>query len=81
MTAAEVAQLIEQGLDNSRASVLSEDQTHFEAVVISPGFAGQRTLQRHQMIYATLGELMGGEIHALSIRAYTPEEWAAASGQ
>ena len=81
MTAQEVAQLIEQGLNGSHASVLSEDQTHFEAVVVSPEFAGQRTLQRHQMIYATLGGRMGGEIHALSIRAYTPEEWAAAGGQ
>ncbi len=81
MTSEEVAGLIEQGLDDSRASVLSEDQTHFEAVVISAAFVGQRTLQRHQMIYATLGGRMGGEIHALSIRAYTPEEWTAAGGQ
>jgi acid stress-induced BolA-like protein IbaG/YrbA len=81
MTSDEVARLIEKGLDDSRASVLSEDQTHFEAVVISSEFAGQTTLQRHQMIYATLGGLVGGEIHALSIRAYTPEEWTAAGGQ
>ncbi len=81
MTAQEVARLIEKGLNGSHASVLSEDQTHFEAVVVSAEFAGQGTLQRHQMIYATLGGRMGGEIHALSIRAYTPEEWTAAGGQ
>ncbi len=53
---------------------MSEDNTHFEAVIVSNEFAGKRPLQRHQMVYKTLGELMGGEIHALSIQAFTPEE-------
>ena len=56
--------------------VLSEDDTHFEALVVASEFAGKRPLQRHQMVYKTLGELMGNEIHALSIQALTPEEQA-----
>jgi stress-induced morphogen len=57
--------------------VKSDDVTHFEAVVISADFAGKRPLQRHQMVYRTLGEAMGGAIHALSINALTPDEQGA----
>ena len=53
---------------------------HFEAVVVASQFAGKRTLQRHQMVYAGLGERMGREVHALSIQAFTPDEWRAAGG-
>lgn len=77
----DIAQLIEAGLTGARATVRSDDGTHFQAVVISPEFAGKRPLQRHQMVYATLGDRLGGDIHALSIRACTPEEWAASGRQ
>jgi acid stress-induced BolA-like protein IbaG/YrbA len=80
MHSEEIARLIESGLPESHALVRSEDNTHFEAVVVSSGFEGKRSLARHQMVYATLGELMGGEIHALSIKAFTPEEWEQAGG-
>ncbi len=61
-------------------TVRSDDDTHFEAVVVAPQFVGKRPLARHQVVYATLGEAVGREIHALSIQAHTPEEWAARSG-
>ncbi|MEO7775198.1 MAG: BolA family protein [Steroidobacteraceae bacterium] len=54
--------------------VQSGDEVHFNTRVVAEQFAGKRALQRHQLIYAALGELMGGEIHALSIDALTPEE-------
>jgi acid stress-induced BolA-like protein IbaG/YrbA len=76
ITPQEISQLIEQGLPDTRARVASDDNTHFEAVVVSPQFEGQRPLRRHQMVYGCLGERMGREIHALSIRAFTPEEWS-----
>lgn len=76
ITPQEISQLIEQGLPGSRARVLSDDNTHFEAVVVSPEFEGRRALARHQMVYACLGNRVGNEIHALSIRAYTPDEWS-----
>jgi acid stress-induced BolA-like protein IbaG/YrbA len=72
-----VQQLIEAGLPGARVQVQSDDNTHFEAMVVAPQFAGKRMIQRHQLVYGTLGQLMGREIHALSIQAQTPEEWQA----
>jgi acid stress-induced BolA-like protein IbaG/YrbA len=70
----EVARLIRAGLPGAEVSVASDDQTHFSARVIAREFAGKRSLARHQLVYRALGELMGREIHALSIEALTPEE-------
>jgi acid stress-induced BolA-like protein IbaG/YrbA len=69
-----VARLIRAGLPGAQVQVVSEDRTHFTARIIAREFAGKRPLQRHQLVYGTLGELMGREIHALSIEALTPEE-------
>ena len=54
------------------------DGAHFEAVVVSPSFAGASRVRRHQLVYAALGDRMKEEIHALSMKTLTPEEWAAA---
>lgn len=70
----EVAQLIRAGLPGAQVEVQSEDQTHFAARVVAREFADLRSLARHQLVYRTLGERMGREIHALSIEALTPEE-------
>jgi len=77
MTPNEVAALIRAGLPRAEVRVASNDDTHFEALIVAEAFAGKRSLARHQLVYAALGERMGREIHALSIKAYTPEEWAA----
>ena len=69
-----VAQLIRAGLPGADVRVESDDNTHFAARVVSKEFAGKRSIARHQLIYKTLGELMGREIHAMSIEALTPEE-------
>lgn len=76
----DIKRLIEAGLQGSQAMVAGEDGTHFEATVITEAFDGKRLLERHRMVYATLGDRMQGEIHALSIKAYTPQEWAARQG-
>ncbi|PJK05118.1 BolA family transcriptional regulator [Lysobacteraceae bacterium NML71-0210] len=73
-----IQQLIEQGLPGARAQVQGDDGVHFEALVIAEAFAGKLPLARHRMVYATLGERMGGEIHALALKALTPEEAAKA---
>lgn len=78
MSPEEIAKLIEQGLADARASVVTDGQGHYEAVVVSPEFAGKRRVPRHQMVYATLGALVGREIHALAVRTFTPDEWAEA---
>ncbi|MCL6619874.1 MAG: BolA/IbaG family iron-sulfur metabolism protein [Thermomonas hydrothermalis] len=74
MNADLIRQLIETGLPGARAEVRGEDGVHFEATVICPAFAGKLPLARHRMVYATLGDRMGGEIHALQLRTLTPEE-------
>ena len=70
----QVAELIRTGLPGAVVTVRSPDGTHFEAEVIAQEFSGKRMLQRHQMVYATLGDLVGGAIHALSLSTKTPEE-------
>ncbi len=70
----QIKQLIEAGMPQAQVLVAGDDGAHFEAVVISEAFDGKRPLQRHQLVYATLGELMGREIHALSLRTMTPQE-------
>jgi acid stress-induced BolA-like protein IbaG/YrbA len=80
MKAEQIQNQIQAGLPGSRAQVRSDDDTHFEAVVVAPQFAGKRPIQRHQLVYATLGDAVGREIHALSIAAHTPAEWAARGG-
>ena len=74
MDAEAVARLIRAGLPGAQVRVQSDDNTHFAARVVAREFAGQRAIARHQLVYRTLGELMGREIHALSIEALTPEE-------
>ncbi len=65
---------IAEGMETEHLSVIGDGQ-HFEAVVVSNAFAGKNRIQRHQIVYQTLGERMRGEIHALSMKTYTPEEW------
>jgi acid stress-induced BolA-like protein IbaG/YrbA len=77
MNPEKVAELIRVGLPGAQVWVRSPDNTHYSARIVAPAFAGKRGIARHQLVYATLGELVGREIHALSIEAFTPEEWAA----
>lgn len=79
MDAMRIKSLIETGLPGSQALVQGEDGVHFEALVLSEQFAGLPPLKRHRMVYATLGTLMGGEIHALQLKTQTPAEHAQAT--
>jgi acid stress-induced BolA-like protein IbaG/YrbA len=67
---------IAQGLACEHLEVLGDGQ-HFQALVVSRAFEGKNRVQRHQLVYAALGERMREEIHALSMRTLTPEEWRA----
>jgi acid stress-induced BolA-like protein IbaG/YrbA len=51
------------------------DGRHFTALIVSPAFAGKRLIQRHQIVYAALGDRMREEIHALSMKTLTPDEY------
>ena len=74
MDAETIQNLIEAGLPGARAEVQGEDGVHFEATVVCEAFAGKLPLARHRMVYATLGELMGGAIHARALKTVTPSE-------
>ena len=73
MDSTTIAQMIRTGLPDAEVDVSGDDGVHFEAVVRCASFDGKSTLQRHRLVYATLGELMGNEIHALGLRTELPE--------
>ncbi len=72
-----VRQYIADNLDCQHLEVYG-DGAHFEALIVSSLFEGQRTLARHQTVYRALGDRMKAEIHALSMRTLTPAEYEAA---
>lgn len=65
---------IAQGMFTQHLTVVGDGQ-HFEAVVVSDAFVGKSRVQRHQLVYQTLGDRMRAEIHALSMKTFTPQEW------
>ena len=65
---------IEAGLACEHVEVVGDGQ-HFQALVVSAEFTGRSRVQRHQLVYAALGERMREEIHALSMQTFTPDEW------
>ncbi len=67
---------IASGLECTHLEVDGDGQ-HFTALIVSPAFAGKRLIQRHQLVYAALGDRMKAEIHALSMKTLTPEEYQA----
>ncbi len=67
---------IREGLACTHLEV-SGDGAHFEAVIVSPQFTGLPRVRQHQLVYAALGTRMREEIHALSMRTFSPDEWAA----
>jgi acid stress-induced BolA-like protein IbaG/YrbA len=77
MTAHELQAIISAGLPCEHIT-LEGDGRHWSAVIVSAAFEGKRLIQRHQRVYATLGARMHtDEVHALSMKTYTPAEWAA----
>lgn len=77
LSSEQVRNYIAEGLPCDYIKVNGEDGQHFEAVVVSPQFAGKNMVQQHQLVYQALGDRMRQEIHALSLRTFTPEAWAA----
>lgn len=75
-----VKSYIAAGLDCSHLQVEGDGQ-HFNAVIVSDAFVGKRLIQRHQLVYAALGDRMREEIHALSMKTLTPEEFQQNNGQ
>lgn len=74
MQAEQLKKIIEDGIPSAQVAVQG-DGDHFEATIVSEAFTGKSMVQQHQMVYAALGELMKGAVHALSFRTFTPQEW------
>lgn len=74
VTPESIKQGIEAGLACEHVEVAGDGQ-HFQALVVSGGFEGKSRVQRHQLVYGALGGRMHEEIHALSMRTLTPQEW------
>ncbi len=71
----DVKRYIANGLACEHLEVQGDGQ-HFEAVIVSAAFDGKSRVQRHQLVYAALGERMRAEVHALSMKTLTPAEWS-----
>ena len=71
----QIKEYIESNMTCEHVQVVG-DGSHFQAIIVSPDFAGKRLIQRHQLVYAALGDRMKAEIHALSMKTLTPEEFA-----
>ena len=75
MTANELRSTIRNGLPCDHVEVLGDDGQHFEAVIVSPQFTDKNMVQQHQLVYLTRGDRMRAEIHALSMKTFTPQQW------
>ena len=74
MSTDEIKSLIENGLSTAFVHVIG-DGTHFEAIVVSNEFNDKILIDRHKLVYNSLGDAMKEDIHALSLKTYTPEQW------
>lgn len=73
-TPEQIKEYIEAGLDCTHLEIEGDGQ-HFFATIVSPAFEGLRSIARHQKVYAVLGDRMKQEIHALSFKTFTPQEY------
>lgn len=72
----EIKKTIKKAIPGARVIIPDNDGTHFEAVVISEDFMGKSLVQQHRMVMAALAEHLKERIHALSLKTYTPEQYA-----
>ena len=71
----QIEEVIDANLDCDFIEVRGDDGTHFEATIVSPLFKDQSMIKQHQMVYLALGDMMKQEIHALSMKTITPDQW------
>ena len=71
----QIEDVIVANLDCDFIEVKGDDGTHFEATIVSPLFEDKSMIEQHQMVYQALGDMMKQEIHALSMKTITSEQW------
>jgi acid stress-induced BolA-like protein IbaG/YrbA len=79
VTAESIKSQIEAGIPCELVHVEGDDGHHFSAIIVSAEFQGKNIVRQHQMVYSALGDRMKQEIHALSMKTFTPEQWAVSS--
>lgn len=79
LSAKQLESYITDHLACEHIQVLGDDGTHFEATIVSSAFVGKSMVQQHQLVYGALGDRMKAEIHALSMKTLTPEQWQQAN--
>ena len=75
MTANDIRESILEKLECEFVEILGEDGSHFEGTIVSRLFEGLNRVKQHQLVFNALGDKMKSEIHALSMKTYTPNEW------
>jgi len=76
----QVETLIKTGLPDAQVQAMSSDGEHYEVIVVSSEFAGKGRVQQHQLVYRSLGQVLdSGVLHAISLKTFTPEDWASAN--
>ena len=75
MTSNDIKQSIIEKLECEFVEILGEDGAHFEGTIVSSLFEGLNRVKQHQLVFNALGDKMKSDIHALSIKTYTPNEW------
>ncbi|MGB5813534.1 MAG: BolA family transcriptional regulator [Polyangiales bacterium] len=81
--AKELEELIRTGIGGVSHLVVTDltgTKDHWEALIVSEAFDGKSPIEQHQMVYAALGDLMTGPVHALALKTYSPESWAKQEG-
>ena len=76
ITSAYIKQHIEASLPCEMVRVEGDDGQHFQAIIVSAEFRDKNMIQQHQLVYSALGDKMKQEIHALSMKTLTPEQWS-----
>jgi acid stress-induced BolA-like protein IbaG/YrbA len=76
ITSESIKNNIESSLPCELVEVEGDDGRHFSAIIVSQEFRDKNKIQQHQLVYQTLGDRMREEIHALSLKTLTPEQWA-----
>jgi stress-induced morphogen len=83
LEAEDLEQRIRKGVDDVSHIVVKDltgTKDHWEALIVSEAFSGKSPIEQHQMVYAALGELMAGPVHALALKTYSPDSWAKQEG-
>ncbi len=76
MVVQEIEVMLRAGLPGAQVIIKSNDNTHFEAVIITDQFNNKKSLERQKMVFAVLGQhITNGSIHALSLKTFTQQEW------